>query len=44
MRTNKELHKARKEKNDEFYTLLTDIEKELIHYTDMFVFPTNMSV
>ena len=23
MRTNKELHKARKEKNDEFYTLLT---------------------
>ena len=37
MRTNKELHKARKEKNDEFYTLLTDIEKELIHYTDMFV-------
>ena len=37
MRTNKELHKARKEKNDEFYTLLTDIEKELMHYKDMFV-------
>jgi len=29
---NKNLHKAKKEKNDEFYTQLTDIEKELRHY------------
>ena len=31
------LHKAKQAKNDEFYTLLTDIEKELMHYKDMFV-------
>lgn len=30
--TNSNLHKAQKEKNDEFYTLLNDIEKELQHY------------
>jgi hypothetical protein len=30
------LHKAQKEKNDEFYTQLTDIEKELAHYTEHF--------
>lgn len=30
------LRKARKEKNDEFYTQLTDIEKELRHYKDHF--------
>ena len=29
---NKNLHKAKKAKNDEFYTMLTDIEKELKHY------------
>lgn len=29
---NKNLHKAKKEKNDEFYTQLSDIEKELVHY------------
>lgn len=29
---NKNLHKAKKEKNDEFYTQLSDIEKELSHY------------
>ena len=30
------LHKARKAKNDEFYTQLTDIEKELSHYAPHF--------
>jgi hypothetical protein len=30
--TNKFLQKAKKEKNDEFYTILSDIEKELRHY------------
>jgi len=30
--TNKYLHKAKSEKNDEFYTILSDIEKELRHY------------
>ena len=30
------LHKAFKVKNDEFYTKLTDIEKELMHYKDIF--------
>jgi len=29
---NKNLHKAKAKKNDEFYTMLTDIEKELMHY------------
>jgi len=33
---NKSLSKARKQKNDEFYTQLTDIEKELRHYTEHF--------
>lgn len=36
MANNKNLHKASKEKNDEFYTQLTDIEKELKHYKDHF--------
>jgi hypothetical protein len=36
MSTNANLHKARNEKNDEFYTQLTDIEKELIHYKQHF--------
>ena len=31
---NKNLRKARKEKKDEFYTQITDIEKELKHYKD----------
>lgn len=33
---NKHLHKANTAKNDEFYTQLTDIEKELKHYKDHF--------
>lgn len=34
--SNKNLHKANKAKNDEFYTQLSDIEKELSHYKDHF--------
>ena len=34
MSKNKNLIKARKEKNDEFYTRYDTIEKELIHYKD----------
>lgn len=33
---NKNLHKASQAKNDEFYTQLVDIEKELKHYKDQF--------
>lgn len=33
---NKDLHKARKNKKDEFYTQLPDIENELRHYKDHF--------
>jgi Adenine-specific methyltransferase EcoRI len=33
---NNNLHKAKDSKNDEFYTQLTDIEKELRHYKDHF--------
>jgi hypothetical protein len=33
---NKNLHKAKKEKNDEFYTQLVDIENELKHYKEHF--------
>ncbi|MBX3165090.1 MAG: adenine-specific methyltransferase EcoRI family protein [Bacteroidetes bacterium] len=33
---NKNLHKAKSEKNDEFYTQLSDIEKELRHYKEHF--------
>jgi len=33
---NKNLQKAKKEKNDEFYTQLCDIENELKHYKDHF--------
>ena len=36
MGKNDNLHKAKKNKNDEFYTQLTDIEKELVHYVDFF--------
>ena len=32
-----DLSNAKKNKNDEFYTKLTDIEKELMHYKEMFV-------
>ena len=32
----KTLHKAKKEKNDEFYTQRTDVEKELIYYRPHF--------
>ena len=33
-KTNKHLHEVKKKKNDEFYTRLVDIEKELSHYQD----------
>ena len=33
---NDNLKKAKKGKNDEFYTQLSDIEKELSHYKDHF--------
>ncbi len=33
---NANLHKAKREKNDEFYTQLIDIERELDHYKDHF--------
>lgn len=36
MAKNENLKKAKKEKNDEFYTQLTDIEKELRHYKKHF--------
>ena len=34
MGRNSNLHKAKKAKNDEFYTRYEDIEKELVHYKD----------
>jgi hypothetical protein len=34
--TNKNLQKAKSEKNDEFYTILSDIEKEVKHYKKHF--------
>ena len=33
---NKNLHNARRDKKDEFYTQITDIENELYHYRDHF--------
>ena len=33
---NKNLDNAKRQKNDEFYTQLSDIEKELIHYRSLF--------
>ena len=36
MKKNKNLRKANAVKNDEFYTRLTDIEKELGHYKEHF--------
>ena len=34
--TNNLLHKAKSSRSDEFYTLLEDIEKELVFYKDCF--------
>ncbi|MEI7621183.1 MAG: adenine-specific methyltransferase EcoRI family protein [Candidatus Moraniibacteriota bacterium] len=34
--SNKNLHKANRAKNDEFYTQIVDIEKELKHYKEQF--------
>ena len=36
MASNSNLNKAKKEKNDEFYTQYADIEKELINYPNAF--------
>ena len=36
MAANTNLHKAKQAKNDEFYTQLSDVEKELKHYKDHF--------
>ena len=36
MATNANLHKAKKAKDDEFYTRLTDVSKELMHYKQHF--------
>lgn len=36
MAKNDNLHKAKTEKNDEFYTQLTDVSAELRHYKDHF--------
>ena len=36
MSGNTNLHKAKKEKNDEFFTLYEDIEKEMVHYKQHF--------
>ena len=36
MAANTNLHKAKNAKNDEFYTQLTDVSKELMHYKQHF--------
>ena len=36
MAKNTNLNRARREKNDEFFTQYSDIEKELVHYKDFF--------
>lgn len=36
MAKNTNLHNAKTAKNDEFYTQLSDIEKEMVHYKDFF--------
>ena len=36
MSNNSNLHKAKKARNDEFYTMLSDIENELMHYREHF--------
>ena len=33
---NKDLRNAKKQKNDEFYTILDDIERELVHYNGFY--------
>ena len=36
MSNNSNLNKAKKARNDEFYTMLSDIENELVHYREHF--------
>ena len=36
MSNNSNLHKAKKARNDEFYSMLSDIENELAHYREHF--------
>ena len=36
MSKNNNLHSAKKAKNDEFYTRIEDVEKELKYYKDFF--------
>ena len=36
MSANRNLHKAKKAKNDEFYTRIEDIEREMVHYREHF--------
>ena len=36
MSNNSNLHKAKKARNDEFFTMLSDIENELVHYREHF--------
>ena len=36
MSNNSNLHRAKKAKNDEFFTMLSDIENELVHYREHF--------
>lgn len=35
-KNNTNLHNAKSAKNDEFYTMLSDIEKEMVHYKEFF--------
>lgn len=36
MAKNNNMHAAKKAKNDEFYTLISDIENEVMRYKDQF--------
>ena len=36
MAKNESLHKAREAKQDEYYTQISDIERELVHYEEHF--------
>ena len=36
MSNNSNLHNAKKARNDEFYSMLSDIENELMHYREHF--------
>jgi hypothetical protein len=40
MNTNEVLNKARNEDNDEFYTLFTTVEQELVYYNNIFAYKT----